>query len=215
MIRRILATAVLPALLVGLAIPAVAQEAEEDTVQLRRPQRGMMHGGRMHGDMMHRGMGMMRGGAAMHMGGPMGAGHMGPRFLIGLEDELDLSEEQVTRLEGIQESHHALMTGLREQLQEQHEALREARADEDYGAMEEAIEEMGRLRTQMARSMLDVERQTQAVLSVDQRAKLDTWQEGARLFLRRGMEMRRHMRGEDDGAGMRMHRRMHQPPGSR
>ncbi|NIR45043.1 MAG: hypothetical protein GWN99_11705 [Gemmatimonadetes bacterium] len=217
MIRRILGTAALPALLIAVAVPATGQEAQEDSAQLRRPapQRGMMHRGMMHRGMMRRGMGpMQQSGAAMRMGGLMGPGHVGPRFLIGLKDELELSDEQVTRLEGIQESHHALMTGLREQMQKGHEALREARIADDYGAMEEAIEEVGRTRTQMARSMLDVERQTQSVLSADQRAKLDSWREGARLFLRRGLEMRRGMRGEGDGPGMRMRQRRHQPPGN-
>jgi Spy/CpxP family protein refolding chaperone len=209
--RRIVTPAILPALLLLLAVPAGAQEAEQDSAEVRQAPRGMMHRGMMHRGMMHRGMGQMGQPGGAGMGAMMGAGHVGPRLLIGLKDELELSDEQVARLEGVRESHHALMTGLREQLVKQHEALREARGADDYDAMDAAIEEAGRLRTQMTRSHIDVERQTLAVLDDDQRARLDTWQEGVRLFRRQGMQMRRHM-GEGDGPGGQMHRRRHRPP---
>jgi Spy/CpxP family protein refolding chaperone len=145
----------------------------------------------------------------------MGAGHLGPHFLIGLKDELELSDEQVAQLEGIHESHYALMTGMREQMQKGREALMEARKADDYDAMESAIDEMARLRTAQAKSFLDVERQTMGLLTEAQREKFDTWKEGAQLFRRRGMQqMQMHMHMEG-GEGAQMRQRMHQPGGSR
>lgn len=146
------------------------------------------------------------------MGARLGRAHVGPHFLIGLKDDLELSDEQVAQLEGVHESHQALMTGMREQLQEQAEALREARQADDYDAMEEAIDEMARLRTAQAKSFIDVERQTLNALTDTQRQKFETWKEGAQVFRRQGMrQMRRFM--DEERRGMRMQRRMHREEG--
>ncbi|HSG80787.1 MAG TPA: Spy/CpxP family protein refolding chaperone [Gemmatimonadota bacterium] len=193
-----------------LAVPAlgVAQEADQDAATTHRMHRGMM---REAGEAGH-----MQMGRGMRQGMRMGGGHLGPHFLIGLKDELELSGEQVAQLEGIHESHYALMTGMREQMEKGHEALMEARKADDYGAMESAIDELARLRTAQAKSFIDVERQTMGVLTDAQRQQFETWKEGAQLFRRHGMQrMRMHMEGGAEGQRMQMRERMHQPGGSR
>ncbi len=198
-----------------LALPAVgaAQEAEQDTTaQMRRAHRGMMRQMGRQGRMSMRGM--RQGMRHMRTSARMGAAHLGPHFLIGLKDDLELSEEQVTQLEGVHTSHQALMTGMREQMQKQAEALAEARRADDYDAMESAIDELARLRTAQAKSFIDVERQTLGVLNDAQRQKFETWKEGAEVFRRQGMrQMRMHMEGEGDGQGMRMRHRVHHEEG--
>jgi Spy/CpxP family protein refolding chaperone len=196
-----------------LTVPATgaAQEADQDTTaQMRRAHRGMMHQVGRQGRMgMH---GMRQGARQMRMGARMGSAHLGPHFLIGLKDDLELTEQQVTQLEGVHTSHQALMTGMHEQMQKQAEALAEARKADDFDAMESVIDEISRLRTAQAKSFIDVERQTLGVLTDEQRQQFDTWKEGAAVFRRQGMrQMRMHMEGE--GEGMHMRHRVHQEEG--
>lgn len=159
----------------------------------------------------------MRGqfGPGMHRGA-MGAfeiGHVGPRMLLGAKEELGLSADQVARLEEIHESHHTQMQAQMERLSEHREAMRKARLENDWEALEKGIAEGAELRSGVARGMLNVERETLGVLSDEQRQKLETWQEGARLLRRQRMEHRRGMQGRQ-GRGMRMQRRRGSPPPS-
>lgn len=167
---------VLPALL--LAGPASAQQ---DTAQTRprMMQRGMhrMHEGGMMGQ-----MGAMR----------MGAAHVGPRLLINFESELELSDDQVARLEKIRDEHHSVMQGMRENMVNLREKMSSARTENDWSALEELIDQRADLHAKMAKSHLDVERQSLDVLSADQRQKVETWQQGHRLF-------RRHRAPQDRG----------------
>ena len=145
------------------------------------------------------------------MGAGMGGGHLGPHLMIGLKDDLELSAEQVTQLEGVHESHYALMTGMREQLEKGREALLEAREANDYDAMESAIDDMSRMRTAQAKSFIDVERQTLSVLTDAQRQQFETWKEGADLFRRQGRQMMRH---HTEGMGQQRRQRVHQEGGN-
>ncbi len=213
-IRLPAAAALALAALLAVPTPGAAQEAEQDTATMRRAHRGMM---RQMGRQGMQGRGMRQGmHQGMRMGARMGGGHLGPHFLIGLKDDLELSDEQVTQLEGVHESHQALMTGMREQLEKGHEALMEARAANDYDAMESAIDDVSRLRTAQAKSFIDVERQTMGVLTDAQREKFEAWKEGAAILRRQGRQMMRmHMRHDEDGEGhgMQMRQRLHQEEG--
>jgi Spy/CpxP family protein refolding chaperone len=65
-------------------------------------------------------------------------------MLLGFKEELELSEEQVGRLEQIGEDHQALMDAQMERLREHREAMQQARADSDYDALERAADRRGR-----------------------------------------------------------------------
>ncbi len=140
-------------------------------------------------------------GRAMLPGGARGAGFMrgggfGPRMMVGLKDELGLSEDQVGRLEKIHEDHRALMQAQMQNLRDLAVKTREAREQRDWDALEKAIDERAKLQTGIARGLLNVERQSLEVLSDEQRQKYEAWEEGARLFRRQDLRHWREMRGE-------------------
>jgi len=146
-----------------------------------------MHRMMMPGMMMP-GMGMqgigMRG-----MSGMLGFEHVGPGLLLGLRSELGLSEDQVSRLQKIRQDHHALMEAMHKNLQELRESILRARFERDWAALETAIDEMG------------------------QRQKLETWNEGARLFRHHYLQGTPYMHGPGMGAGgMYRHRQALPPP---
>jgi Spy/CpxP family protein refolding chaperone len=152
-----------------------------------------------------RGMASMRG-IGMGARGMFGFNHVGPRMLIGLRDELGLTDDQVSQLEAIQEGHHSLMMAQQEALKVQREAGAEARAERDWAAVEASIDEGTNVLSGMLKGLVQVERQTWDVLTVDQREKFSTWQEGARLMQRQrrqGLrsEMRRRMWMRADTVG--------------
>lgn len=168
----------------------------------------------------------MQGMGIRHMGG-MGAGmrqfmrggHVGPMMLLGVKEELGLSEDQVTRLQKIHEDHRALMQAQMKQLAEHREAMKKARQANDWDALEKGITDGSNLRAGVARGLLNVEKQAFEVLSAEQRTKFETWQEGARvlgrqrMLHRRGMRDRGMMRGEGmRGMRMRLHRQPASPP---
>lgn len=171
----------LPALL--LAGPAKAQQ---DTTQTRprMMQRGVhrMHEGGMMGQ-----MGAMR----------MGAAHVGPRLLIDLKSELELSDDQVARLEKIRDDHHPLMQGMHENMMSLREKAASARAENDWSALEDLVDERADLHAKMAKSHLNVERQSLDILNADQRQKVETWQQGHQLFRRHRMPAGRGMMRPD------------------
>ncbi|MEE9132120.1 MAG: Spy/CpxP family protein refolding chaperone [Gemmatimonadota bacterium] len=194
----------LPILLAAAAAPTFAEAdasvlAPQDTAQAKQAQPGARRG---HGMRMGSGMGMQgmgRQGMRGMMGGIMGADHVGPRMLLGLKSELELTDDQVSRLEKIHEGHHALMQAQMENLQTLRESLQKARAARDWDAVSKAIDEGSRLRTGMAQGIVNVERQSWDVLSATQRETFDTWQEGARLFRQQRMRGSRQMRGRQMG----------------
>lgn len=198
--RRIPALATILALPILLAVSGAAQAQEEDTAQARglRGWRGA-----------HVGMMGQRG---FRAGGMLRAGHIGPRMLLGLREDLELSEQQVERLEKLGEDHHALMQAQMERLREHREAVKQARAERDYDALERLIEEGAELQTGVARGLLNVERQSLEVLTDAQREKYETWREGAAIFGRQRLERWRQMRGHGmRGRGTQRRERQDQP----
>ncbi len=180
--------------------------AQQDTTQADQvvPRRGARRMGPRAG---------MRG-ARMGRGLQAGPGHTGPRMMLGLKSELGLSDAQVGRLEKIHEDHRALMESSRSQLQAVHESLAKARQERDYDAMEKGIDELGKLRMAMAKSGLNVERQSLGVLNDAQRQKLETWQEGARLLRQQRAQRWQEWRGERQGQRQRerLRRERRAPP---
>jgi len=186
----------------------------QDTSQTQRmaPQGMRMapHMG-MH-DMMMPGM-MMRGMGMHGTPGMMDFERVGPGLLLGLRSELGLSDDQVSRLEKIREDHHALMEGMHENVQELHESMVRARSERDWAALDSSIDEMARVHAGMAKSHLKVERESLQVLNESQRQKLETWNEGARLFRHHYLQGTPYMHGPGMGAGgMYRHRQALPPP---
>ena len=143
----------------------------------------------------------------------MRGGHLGPMMLIGVKEELGLSEQQVAQLEKIREDHHALMQAQMKQLADHREAMRKARENDDWDALQKGIDEGADLQAGIARGLLNVERQSLEVLTTDQRNKFETWREGLRVFGRERMQHRWEMRGQGmRGMRMQRHRQPAPPP---
>jgi Spy/CpxP family protein refolding chaperone len=201
MYRRISTIAValaLPILLLASGTAYGQEEGDRDTDRAHRRME-MRH---------HRGAGMQGQGMRFGAGGFVGANHVGPRMLLNIKDELGLSEEQAAQLEKIHEEHHALMTAQMEKLSELRESMQAARLERDWDALDAGIDEGSTLRTGVAKGLLEVERRSLAVLNEEQAAKLESWQEGLRVFRHQRMEMRHEM-GQGMRRGMRM--RHHAP----
>ena len=178
--------------------PALAQQ---DTAQAATRMRM-----RIHRDSAMAAQPMQMMGGAHGMRGHMRGGHVGPHALLAVKDQLELSEEQVASLEQIHEDHQPLMQAQMEQLKAHHEAMQEARSEQDWDAIERGIDEGANLRAGIARGILNVERQSQDVLTDAQREKYDTWREGVEMF----RQQRMHSRGHRHGHGR--HLRQHWPP---
>jgi hypothetical protein len=134
-------------------------------------------------------------------------------MLLGFKEELELSEEQVGRLEQIGEDHQALMDAQMERLREHREAMQQARADSDYDALERLIEEGAELQTGVARGLLEVERGSLDVLTDAQREKYTAWREGIEIFRRQQRDRWRQDRDRGmRGRGTRQRQRQPQPP---
>jgi hypothetical protein len=134
-------------------------------------------------------------------------------MLIGFKDDLELSEEQIGRLEELGEGHQALMQAQMERLQEHREAMRQARAESDYEALERLIDEGAELQAGVARGLLNVERESLDVLTDAQREKYTAWREGIEIFRRQQRDRWRQDRESGmRGRGMRQRQRVPQPP---
>ncbi|KPK81070.1 MAG: hypothetical protein AMS25_07885 [Gemmatimonas sp. SM23_52] len=138
-----------------------------------------------------------------------GPGHVGPGLLLRLKSELELSNEQVGRLEKLQEDHGTAMETMRDRLAEMRESFAKARSERDWDALENAIDEFARLGAERAKSFLSLERESLGLLNDEQREKLDTLQGAARLLreqrFHRWQDMRR-------GRGLRWRRQPVPPP---
>ncbi len=203
--RKIFALATVLTLAATLAVSGTALGQEQDTTRTRgmRARRGV------HSEMMGQRMGQRNVGRA----GMRGAGHIGPHMLLGFKEELELSEEQVGRLEQIGEDHQALMDAQMERLREHREAMQQARADSDYDALERLIEEGAELQTGVARGLLEVERGSLDVLTDAQREKYTAWREGIEIFRRQQRDRWRQDRDRGmRGRGTRQRQRQPQPP---
>jgi Spy/CpxP family protein refolding chaperone len=131
------------------------------------------------------------------------------RALIGQRERLQLTDEQVRRLE-------ALAAQQRESLRPNEPAMLRARADlmeamqrDNIEGARTAMERMSRLRTDASVARLQARKQARDVLTADQRTRVD---EGRRMMTDRGMGRRpdRGMRG----SGRRELRQGMRPRGS-
>ncbi len=158
-----------------------------------------MHQGQMQQDRMQQGQmqhGMMMGQGMMGM---MGMMQPGPSFLLEQKDALDLSDEQVQRLEELKnelsEFHQAHMS----RVGPLHEQAREALHGEqpDLGAYESALKSLADEHVQMQVEMARVSQEAMAVLTETQRSNVHF---GLRLMhgmrqqmMRQGQMMQRMM----------------------
>jgi hypothetical protein len=134
-------------------------------------------------------------------------------MLLGFKEELELSDEQVGRLEQIGEDHQALMQAQMERLSAHREAMQQARAESDYDALARLIEEGAELQTGVARGLLEVERGSLDVLTDAQREKYTAWREGIEIFRRQQRDRWRQDRDRGmRGRGMRQRQRQPEPP---
>ncbi|UCC83330.1 MAG: Spy/CpxP family protein refolding chaperone [Gemmatimonadota bacterium] len=203
--KKILGTATFLTLSALLAVSGTALGQEEDTTRTRgmRARRGV-HSGMMGQRMGQRGVDRAGWGRA---------GHVGPHMLLGFKEELELTDQQVEQLEQLGEGHRALMQAQMERLQEHREAVRQARAESDYDALERLIEEGAELQAGVARGLLNVERETLDVLTDGQREKYTAWREGIEIFRRHQRDRWRQDRESGmRGRGMRQRQRVPQPP---
>jgi len=189
-LKRIATLSLALALPLVFAAPTLAQQDTTRAGQGMMMRRGMHQGMHQGGAMM--GPGMMR----------MGANHVGPGMLLNLKSELELNDQQVGQLTKLREDHHSLMQAMHQNMTDLRDKMIEARGDDDFSALEQLIDERAELHANMAKSRLNVERQALDVLSADQRQKVETWREGARLF-RRGHMHRGTRQGPRRGGGFR------------
>lgn len=178
-------TALVIALLLPASLAAQGQAHHPDSDSTRAPgQMGMMSDGMgMQTTGMH-GMGMMH----SHM-------QHGPAMLLRQRDALDLSNEQIERLEELEgrvddlhSSHMSELAPVREQLKGLH------RSEEfDKDRYEELLQRQANLRVEMMVEMADVHQASFAVLTDEQKSNV-----------RYGMRMMRSMQGDAEMSGRGM-----------
>lgn len=161
---------------------------------------GMMGEQMMMGGMM--GQGMMGSGMMQMMGqgmGMMATGGPGPAMILRMEDALDLTDDQVARLEEIRQEFSGSQQQHMNAAMSAHQNARQALqgGDPDFDAYEEALQEasthMVQAHTAMARAAI----QAREVLTAEQRDRLQE-----------GMGMMQGMMGEPGtGSGMMQGRR--------
>ena len=174
-------TALVTVMALAIATPALAQHQHQDSAQAGA---GMQMG---HGQ--QAGMGMAMGaGMAMHAGGAMMDMHGGIDAMLRLQGPLGLSEEQVARLEALKAAaaqeamHHEHMA-----TQSHHAALMAIHhGDIDLAAHEAKLKETmnHHLMAQMANATKLAE--ARAVLTSEQRSKLDFAMEAMRAMMGMG-----------------------------
>lgn len=141
-------------------------------------------------------------GAEQHMGKGMGKGDPG-RGMERMAEKLDLTEEQRSEWQSLHEAHYPRMKELREAMQAQHQALREASED---GFDEEAAEQAaGRLGDLVAESSLERARmhaQVLEILNEEQREKMAEFHDRMRDKMHHGehegMKHKKHKSRKDD-----------------
>lgn len=181
---RILTTAA--ALLV--LVPGLGAQERADTLRprgeiemrgmrggMRGPARGMMMRGRMQRGMM--GRAMMARGTMGRMG--MRAGAAGPGLLLRTRDALDLTDDQVERLETLQAELRETGRAHMEQARDAQQRAREALSAEtpDLAAAEAALQEAADHRIQAQLAMARGHLQAREILTDDQRTRLEETRE--------------------------------------
>lgn len=178
-------TALVIALLLPASLAAQGQAHHPDSDSTRAPgQMGMMSDGMGMQTMGMHGMDMMH----SHM-------QQGPAMLLRQRDALDLSNEQIERLEELEgrvddlhSSHMSELAPVREQLKGLH------RSEEfDKDRYEELLQRQANLRVEMMVEMADVHQASFAVLTDEQKSNV-----------RYGMRMMRSMQGDAEMSGRGM-----------
>ena len=148
----------------------------------------MRHG--MGPGMMGGGMGMMGSGAMMGGRGMMGMMGANPSMLLAQRDVLELTDDQVTRLEELREKQQGMMQGMHKGMMAVRSQMQDAMAADslDMEAYRNAVEAMADQMVGHHMQMARFREQVLDVLTPEQREKLQT-----------GMQMMRHMMG---GQGM-------------
>lgn len=146
--------------------------------------RDMMGHGTMHGRQGMMGMRRGMGPATMGLMGP------GPAMLLSQRDVLELTGDQVARLEELREKKQSMMKGMHEGMSAVRSRMQDVTAadDLDLEAYRSALESMADQMVGHHMQMARFRGQVLDVLTSEQRAKLQT-----------GMKMMRHMMG---GRGM-------------
>lgn len=151
--------------------------------QMRGPAQGMMQRGTMQRGTMQRGMmqrGMMARGTMGRMG--MRDGAAGPGLLLRARDALELTDQQVQRLESLQTELHEAGQARMEQARDAQRRAREAFSAEtpDLAAAEAALQEAADHRIQAQMTMARGHLQAQEVLTDEQRTRLEETRERIR-----------------------------------
>lgn len=136
------------------------------------------------------GMGMMEGGAMMSGRGMMGMMGTNPSMLLAQRDVLELTDDQVSRLEELREEQKGMMKGMHQGMMAVRGQMQDVTAADslDMDAYRKAVEGMADQMVGHHMQMASFREQVLDVLTPEQREKVQT-----------GMQMMRHMMG---GRGM-------------
>jgi Spy/CpxP family protein refolding chaperone len=148
-------------------------------------------GGMGPGGMGQGGMGMMEGELGM-------AGVPNPRMLDRMATELQLTADQQQKLKGVFESARPEMEQVREKARQNADKLRAATpGTRNYDAVvSEVARNAGDLATRAVTNGAQLRAQVWAILTPDQRQKMESLQAQRRERMKERMEKRRQMRGD-------------------
>ena len=138
------------------------------------------------------GMAMMDGGPGMMMGAP------NPRMLERMATELQLTADQQQKIKGVYESARPEMEQVRDRARANADKLRAAQPGSgNYDAVvSEVARNAGELATRAVTNGAQLRAQVWAVLTPDQRQKLETLQTQRQAMMKERMAKRREARGE-------------------
>lgn len=183
----------------SLILAATALSAQQPGMRMQRMDSlpGMMGEQMMMGGMM--GQGMMGSGMMQMMGqgmGMMATGGPGPAMILRMEDALDLTDDQIGRLEEIRQEFSGTQQQHMNAAMSAHQNARQALEgeDPDFEAYQEALQEASTHMVQAHVAMARAAVQARQVLTAEQRQRLQ-----------QGMGMMQGMMG-DPGAGSGMMR---------
>jgi Spy/CpxP family protein refolding chaperone len=150
------------------------------------PPRGMGPGGMGGG-----GLGIMDGGAAM-------IGVPSPRMLDRMAADLNLTADQQQKLKGVFESARPEMEQVRDRARENADKLRSAQpGSANYDAVvSEVARNAGDLASRAVTNGAQLRTQVWAILTPEQRQKLETLQAQRRTAMKERLQKRREARGE-------------------
>lgn len=196
MLKRVIATAAL--VLLGTTTAAAQMHGMHGQATDTTPSMGMARGMMMGGMM---GQGMMGSGMMQMMGqgmGMMATGGPGPMTLLRMQDELELTDEQVGRLESIQaESQEQMQTQMTAAMDAHREAAQALEGDApDLQAYQQTLQGAANIMVQMHVGMARTSMEARDVLTPEQRERLGE----------QGPEMMQGMMGRYGWGGMMRNR---------